>query len=437
MFRWLFRPIDVLVLGSAHIDTTGEIDGRVFATGTDQDGRIVYSVGGSGYNIAVNLAAAGNNRRVALNTLLPRESPLADLVTAKLVQNGVALDYVRRLSIRREQAQGFVETAMGGYVGIRASDDVVSSVSRTLVNTPDFWPRGRDRIALGRARAMVVDTYVLETAARDVAERAVKRRIPLFVCAATDSTARRFGKDIVKGTFFAEGAVLCVGGTAETIGAMVWELDPHSDRHASRLAVLQGRSNSFYPEMATDICGSVRARYVACIHDLWAIVLAWNGDYHEIDMRGLRNSAKNQKGDSDALMAAVVDVFLSFSKAAGSVSAQEVLDLRNRQVVNRLTAEAHHHVQRAISSYGATFGSVISFEEPFQTWGRLIERQVKYSVMQAMNAAGWVAIILGTDWLAKLLFGSHIVVPSLRQLGAYLGIIGKFMKLVLGSLFGH
>jgi sugar/nucleoside kinase (ribokinase family) len=97
-FRLLTRRIDVLVRGSAHIEATGQIETRELAFGADHEGRIIYSVGGGGFNVAVNLAAAGKNGRVALDTLLPKEPRLAELVMSKLVANGVSLDYVRRLS---------------------------------------------------------------------------------------------------------------------------------------------------------------------------------------------------------------------------------------------------------------------------------------------------------------------------------------------------
>src|SRR5262245_46842356 len=177
VLRLLVRPIDVLFVGSAHIDTAGEIeDTSDLIKGSDHDGRIIYAVGGGGYNVAVNLAAAGKNRRVALDTLLSKESRLADLVMSKLASNGVSLDYVRRLSMKNASVQGFVRAVMGGRVEIRDPETRILSVSRTLVNTPEFWVRHRDRIAVDKAKALVIDTSLLEAAARDVIQRAVAKR---------------------------------------------------------------------------------------------------------------------------------------------------------------------------------------------------------------------------------------------------------------------
>jgi hypothetical protein len=438
LFRLLVRRVDVLVVGAAHIETIGEVEDSIsFAQGNDHEGRIVYSVGGGGYNIAVNLAAAGNGVRVALDTLLPKESRLAELVMAKLVFNGVALDYVRRLSVKNEANQGFVQAAMGGQVEVRAHEETMFSVSRTLVNTPEFWARNRDRFAVNRTKALVVDTHLLEAAAVEIVQRAVAKRTPLFVFVATDSTARRFARNIAQRTFSAEGAVLCLAGTAGVIEAMALEIDGDERKHVDRIRVLRSQSKLVDPRVVEGVCKLLKVRYVACIYDLKATILAWNGDYLQIDTSDL-GSIRNQKGCSDALMAAIIDVFLAQGgRSVGSAGAQEILDLKNRRIADALNAEVRHHVGRAVSTLGATPGSVISFEEPFDTWGRLFERQIKYLVTQGTNALGWLAIIWLIDLAARLLAIEHIVRIPFRKLGAILGTLGQWLKTLLGLLFGH
>jgi len=57
---------------------------------------------------------------------------------------------------------------MGGRVELRARETRLYSVSKTLVNMPEYWTRNRDRIAVHRAKALVVDTYLFEAAAQDI-----------------------------------------------------------------------------------------------------------------------------------------------------------------------------------------------------------------------------------------------------------------------------
>lgn len=443
LYRLLVRRVDVLVVGSAHIDTTGEVkDTHSFAKGTDHDGTITYSVGGSGYNVAVNLAAAGSNRHVALDTLLPKESRLADLVMSKLALNSVSLDYVRRPSVKDasiqgiETIQGLAKEVIGGRVEVRARDERIFSVSRTLVDTPHFLARNRDKIAVERAKALVLDTYLLESAARDVVGRALKKGTPIFVLVSTDSTARRFARGIVAGAFFAEGAVLCIAGAARVIEAMMLEVDPNEDRHVERIRVVRGQAKAIDPDAARAICGLLKSRYVACIYDLKATVLAETGEHLRIDMSGF--PVTNQKGDGDALMAAIVDVFLSEGgRSVSPARAQTVLNLSERRVAEALKFEIGRHVRRAVSSHGSTLGSVISFEEPFDTWARLIDRQLKYWGMQGLNAVVWLGVAYLVNRLAIWAGMEDFLRVPVKKLTALLGILAQWLKTVLVLIFGH
>ena len=436
-FRLLTRRIDVLVVGSAHIETTGEVENsRNLAQGTDHEGRIIYSVGGGGYNVAVNLAAAGKNSRVALDTLLPKESRLAELVMSKLVANGVSLDYVRRLSNRERDTQGFVQAAMGGRVELRAKETRLYSVSRTLVNTPDYWTRNRDRIAVQRAKALVVDTYLFEAAAHDIVRRAIDKRTPLFIFATTDSTARRFARGIADRSPQAEGAVLCIVGISDVIDAMTFEIDQDERHHEDRIRLLYNRSSVIEPAVAQAICRLLQTRYLGFIHDKRATIVAWTGEHFQIDMKDIADT--NQKGASDALMAAIVDVFLSSGgKAVGTVGAQEILNLRSPDLTGALRTEIRHHVGRAFRSEGATLRSVISFEEPFDSWSQLLERQLKYLGVQAVNAIGWFSIAFAINRLAILIGMGDLFRVPFKKISVVLGAALHWLKTLLALMFGH
>jgi hypothetical protein len=436
IFRLLTRRIDVLVVGSAHIETTGEVDNsRDLALGSDHEGRIIYSVGGGGYNVAVSLAAAGKNGRVALDTLLPKESRLAELVMSKLVANGVSLDYVRRLSNRERGNREFLQAAMGGRVELRAKETRLYSVSRTLVDTPDYWTRNRDRIAVQRAKALVVDTYLFEAAAQDTVKRAIDKRTPLFILATTDSTGRRFARGIADRSK-SEGAVLCIAGVSDVIDAMTLEIDSDDERHADRIRLLYNRSNTIEPATTKAICQLLQTRYLGFIHDKRATIVAWTGEHFQVDMRDIADV--NQKGAGDALMAAIVDVFLSNGgKTVGTVGAQEILNLRSPNVTGALRTEIRHHVGRAFSSEGATRRSVISFEEPFDSWRQMLERQLKYLGIQAVNALGWLSIAFAVNRLAIMIGMGDLVRVPFKKISAVLGSALQWLKTLLALLFGH
>ena len=137
-------------------------------------------------------------------------------------------------------------------------------------------------------------------------------------------------------------------------------------------------------------------------------------------------------------MAAVVDVFLSSGgKTAGVVGAQDVLDLKNSELTGALRTEIRHHTQRAFRSEGATPRSVISFEEPFESWRQTLSRQAKYLSMQAVNAAGWLAILIVINRLAILAGLDDVVRLPIKKVSAFLGAALQWLKTVLALMFGH
>ena len=86
------------------------------------------------------------------------------------------------------------------------------------MDTPHFLARNRDKIAVERAKALVLDLPARSGRTGIVVRRALNA---IFVIVSTDSTARRFAKSIVEGALIAEGAVLCIAGAARVIEAMM------------------------------------------------------------------------------------------------------------------------------------------------------------------------------------------------------------------------
>ncbi|HEX6473950.1 MAG TPA: hypothetical protein VF114_02540, partial [Candidatus Limnocylindria bacterium] len=92
---------------------------------------------------------------------------------------------------------------------------------------------------------------------------------------------------------------------------------------------------------------------------------------------------------------------------------------------------------RAFRSEGATPRSVISFEEPFESWRQALGRQTKYLSMQAVNAAGWLAILIVINRLAILAGLDDVVRLPIKKVSAFLGAALQWLKTVLALMFGH
>ena len=98
-------------------------------------------------------------------------------------------------------------------------------------------------------------------------------------------------------------------GVSDVIDAMTFEIDPNDERHEDRIRLLYNRSSTIEPATIQAICRLLQTRYLGFMHDKKATIVAWTGEHFQVDMRDIADI--NQKGLGDALMAAIVDVFLS------------------------------------------------------------------------------------------------------------------------------
>jgi len=229
---------------------------------------------------------------------------------------------------------------------------------------------------------------------------------------------------------------LCIVGISDVIDAMTFEIDPDDRRHEERVRLLYHRSSLVEPATAQAICRQLQTRYLGFVHDKRATIVAWTGEHFQIDMRDISDT--NQKGAGDALMAAIVDVFLSSGgKTVGTVGAQEILNLKSPDLTGALRTEIRHHVGRAFRAEGSTLRSVISFEEPFDSWRQLLERQLKYLGVQAVNALGWLSIAFAINRLAVLIGMGDLVRIPFKKVSTILGAALQWLKALLTLMFGH
>lgn len=429
MIRLWFRRVDVLVVGSAHIDTSGVVETfGDFVRGKDHSGTIVYSVGGGGYNVAVNLSVAGDHREIALYTFLPLKSRLADLVYAKLERFGVSLNFIQRRGMDVDGSTDFSHAVMGGSVEIRDAQDRIMSVSRTALQVPDFWSRGRDRIAVGRAKAVVVDTHLYAAAARRILQECKQKKTPIFVFAATDSTARAHAANIKQ-----EG-VFCIVGTAEVLAAMLIQLDRHGASNPAQDLLLKGSRRAHVPQTASDICNALGAGFVASIDGTRIVMMGLRGEIFQTDLADT-SEIKNHKGAADALMAAIVDTYLSNGgKDAGAVRGQDVLNLRDGGLQKALQNKIAIHVGRALHATGATKGSVISFDEALESWSLFWRQTFQRLSARVLDTVSWIALWVLFSWTMAFFRVDHYWRVPLKKLAQYLGTWGQHL---LGILLPH
>jgi len=106
----------VLVIGSAHLDVIGEYQDIRYV---DRKGKVTYSIGGTAYNIAVDLAQ--HRVRCFLFTYLKKNSILSRIIWNKLALRGVKRRYVRSVTTICGDAADPLPLAESGFVAHRDS----------------------------------------------------------------------------------------------------------------------------------------------------------------------------------------------------------------------------------------------------------------------------------------------------------------------------
>lgn len=203
MVGWIWQKLgysDILVLGSAFVDTVVDTkfpifdDERPGAKFERAAGVIRQTVGGSGYNIAVNLASPPSRRRrdrqsVGLFTYLPAGLELSELIIRKLKVARVGTSHVRRLKVVGQ----YIPT-MGGFVGMREERSngmpgrvVVGRFDSVFSRSGLFDEPEQDALqaAIRKTSALVVDAPTDLPTISMVLDMGFTRSIPVFVNAAS------------------------------------------------------------------------------------------------------------------------------------------------------------------------------------------------------------------------------------------------------------
>lgn len=145
MLKLFNRRPQILVIGSAHLDAIGSYKAEE-SSKIDKIGEVCFSIGGTAYNIAVNLANTGE---VAVNiyTHLKPNSPITQIILSKLYEEGVGLNYIR---------QDPNITQDSGFIAHLTDGELVSAVSASQLTKAELNLTLLDR-GIRKASAVVAD----------------------------------------------------------------------------------------------------------------------------------------------------------------------------------------------------------------------------------------------------------------------------------------
>src|SRR5947199_4458984 len=108
---------NVLVVGSAHLDVIGEYED---IENIDRKGRVTYPIGGTAYNISVNLA--GHGLRCYLFTYLKKDSIISRIIANKLFIRNGKRKYVHSVVAVGSSGPGGMLLSESGFVAHRDSE---------------------------------------------------------------------------------------------------------------------------------------------------------------------------------------------------------------------------------------------------------------------------------------------------------------------------
>ena len=266
----------VLVIGSAHIDVFGDFPSSL-RTQIDREGEVFCSIGGSGFNIAVDLA---NERMVsvALFTHIRGRSPVSDVILARLLEEKVSTQYV----VQDKQIQ-----RDSGFVAHRADGELVSAVSSMPVEDADFNTM-RLESAICKASVVVADCNLSASQLTLIAGLCAEHQRRFIVSGVSESKCKRV-------------QLLSSGSNSRTPIACFC-----INRKESR-ALMDKNSNPEDPEFAKTICQVARAEHVVVTggKDGW-VVYSSDGTSQKFEAPRAR-AVVSSSGAGDAVVAAIAN----------------------------------------------------------------------------------------------------------------------------------
>lgn len=167
-------------MGAAHIDVMADYESRN-AHRVDKVGSVRYSIGGTAYNIAINLGQYGVP--VKLATVLKQTSFSSVWIREGLESSGVGQAFV-------EQSDKVAES---GFVATRRDGKMESAVTSSAVSHHTFR-KDRVDLAIAGARLVVLDCNLAQDQLALLVEAAQSAGSPLVVAAVSDSRVKSLTK---------------------------------------------------------------------------------------------------------------------------------------------------------------------------------------------------------------------------------------------------
>lgn len=167
----------ILVIGAAHPDIFADYK-KSQEDKIDKPGKLKYSIGGTAYNIAVNLGQ--HHQNVSLYSFIRAESLFTDLIVNRLEENGVRTNFVQRHDYMPES----------GFIALRKEGKLESAVTSSGITQVAF-DRSHLKSAIKNAAFVVADCNLDENQLKLVVDVANVVDKKILVSGVSESKAKR------------------------------------------------------------------------------------------------------------------------------------------------------------------------------------------------------------------------------------------------------
>jgi hypothetical protein len=456
MFRWikrLFGYSDVLVLGSAHLDTVVDTKELIHDKRDENDrlvarsvrygvGDIRKSIGGSAYNIAVNIARPPHGRwtknTAAIFTFLPSSVELTEVIVRKLRVAGVAVGHVQRIRSIALAGGDQQIPHLGSFVGMRHIEadgrtaGIAIARSSSLLRYSELFDGNAVKkltAAAAKSRIFVIDTDTHEDVASEAINIAQETETPLFVAVMSIDALETYFSSLTSDTRTPDttAEAVCVGVRAVAISSWLESekkskkphLDSESIDELTRFCDSPLGSDVEVSAMtAKALCNALNAHNAIISNGLKFLVLAATGAALSVTVEA--QGSRNWMGASDAAFASVVDTFARrLKKRKIDIDKLEASLIGSPDKDRELSGSITLFVRNVLGTTGATRNAGIDstdVEHPIREWWFKMRAQI-------LRYVGIYSLGLITA------FGKTVL--------AFLAVEWRFINAWINGLFGR
>jgi len=396
---WPFRRfprLKVLVIGGVHLDTIIDVNNLNISTDPAQSnytyyssGHTIHSIGGTGFNIAENLArvAFSAKKEVGLYTILAKDSAITRIIRERLIGTRIYRDYVHELDYATS------DTTAGGFVGVRdttnarAAKTIRVAATDTPVNQTAWAANAAERAklegAIKNAEFIVAESYIEVNSATAIINFCEKYGKPLFV----SLTSERSGAEFLSRAALAKPAysISCRLSDLHAFsinGGFLSKVEGEVAALGNLLRSLKTTPGAVTGDadlgpIAKAICEALNAKHVVCA-DMQSLAYAFlsvappdSGSAivksFDDNIVARANTEGNLTGVRDGLFASFIH--LSYRPKYDPTSKlQANLELTEPETQRRAMELASRYTGPIAQSRAATPGAVVSFAEQPVPW---------------------------------------------------------------------